>query len=159
MTKAALVSLAILFLSAREAGAAVFSLTLDAASVGFGLIAPGESRELGVGGYHNELTAVSDGAVPYFIKIYDSAPLTCGLQTVSNANFEWLASYSDGQGTVAAGGYQPFSLSPALVYTAAGTDLTGVPVKIRFRYRLTIPGGQAAGTYTTTIVYLLTETL
>lgn len=158
MSKVALAFLAVVLL-AGEAGAAVFSISLDAASVNFGSIVPGSASELGAGGHHNEVTAASDGGVAYYIKIYDTAPLACVSFTIPNSNFEWLASYMDGQGVLAAGAYQAFSTSPALAYSAAGNDLTGTPVHVRFRYKLTVPGAQGAGFYTTTVVYLLTETL
>lgn len=161
MEKLAL-SMAVLISSALWPGGAeaAFSISfLDSAQLDFGMMAAGEAKELNPGGYRDEVITTSDGGVPYFLKIYYTTPLTSSSSTLPDSSLQWQSIYNDGQGNLETSGYQPFSTNPQRVYTAAGTDLTGTAVRTRLRYRLTLPANAAAGTYNSSIVYLLTETL
>ena len=144
---------------AAAAAADTFTIGVDVNALDFGGQLPGANASLGGAGYFNEVTTISDHNAAYYLKIYDTAPLTSGSRAIPNSCFRWLTTYTDGAGTLNYVDGHTFDTTPILAYTAAGADLTGTAVHTRFRYTVVVPDNQVAGTYLTTVIYLLTETL
>lgn len=155
---------------------------LDTTSISFGALDPGEFKEIPSGaGYANRVKVVSDSAVPWTVSIRDTAPLTRtggSSRTIANTYFKWLSTYAgkwdSGSSTwwdLTSGldhqptdGYVEFSSAAGENFYTSGrvsgkNDSNNAydGTEIGFKYAIQPPEDQMAGTYTTTIVYTLTQ--
>ncbi len=155
-------TLAIIIVVARE-GRATFNITANNSLNFDSNMEPGSTH------YLNESVGIkSDQSAVYYFKISVIHPMTNGVNqsyTIPNSNLLWeVNSLSGEHGTLnhAMAVYQAFISAPPenpdLVYTSDPADINN-SVNVGFIYKLIVPLGQLAGTYTTTITYLLTESL
>ena len=154
--------------------AETFSIALNLSTLAFGSMAAGEFKELKTAGgtYHNEAVCKVNTGRAWALKINAAGDLTAGSKTIPVAKLQWMSTYAGskndpygpGAGTLdhhPKAGYVPFTTTAHRVYLASGTDLNTLPngLGIQFIYALSIPNTQAAGSYSTTVTYTLTETL
>lgn len=148
-------------LSISNNAAAALNVSIDFQSVFFDRIGLGETKELfDFGDYHNEVTCNSTNGRTWYLKMHLLRPLSFDRFSIPVENFQWQVVYSDGTGDLMnPHRYTPFSLIPNLIYMSGSGESSGTDVRIQFKYRLTIPEIQRAGTYNTIIRYTLTEML
>lgn len=147
---------------AGEAHAAL-TMNLDRSQLDFRAVNPGDTVVLADQGvYHNIVTCASTNGKTWYLKAHMVRPFTCGMYTIPGENFQWMCvSTGQGNGIV----YNrinianPFTSTPGLVYTSDSTDNNGKEVKLQFRYILTIPKNQVAGSYDSVVRWTMLEIL
>jgi hypothetical protein len=140
---------------------AALELSTDGRALSFGLMQLGEEKVLAqAGSHHNEVTVRSSSGRPWYLKISLLRPLSSGTAEIPLDDLAWELARTDGSGNAAQRSrFQPFSLTPELVYLSGAGEADGRSISLQFRYRLTIPEAQVRGVYSTTIRYTLTEIL
>ena len=140
---------------------AALELSTDQRPLVFGMMQLGDSKELTqLGTYHNEVTCLSTNGRQWYLKINVLQPLSSGIETIPFDRFQWQLAWTDGTGTIPNPyHYAPFQLMPELVYVSGSNEAEGRPVRLQFKYALTIPDEQVSGAYQTTIRFTLTEIL
>ena len=140
---------------------AALELSTDHRPIAFGLMQLGEEKTLAQSGsFHNEVSCSSTGGLTWYLKISLIQPLTSGREEIPLDQFSWQLTQTTGNGSVAhQSRFQPFSLAPDLVYISGPGEENSAAVRFQFRYLLNIPEAQAAGVYSTTVRFTLTEIL
>ncbi len=155
--------ISILILMTCGMAMAAIDMSLDRDMVDFRTMEIGQTSEISDQGvYHNQLTCSSTNNKTWYLKVNMVRPFTSGAYTIPNEYFEWkVVDVIDGRGIVTNGTNvpTPFRDNPSLVYTSDPLDNTGTEVKIRFRYILTIPKNQIAGSYFASVRWTMTELL
>jgi len=146
-------------LALAPAAFAAMELRTDNRSLSFGLMGLGEEKTLSdSGSYHNEIFCASSGGRTWYLKVGVLQPLSSGPDEIPLERFGWQLASVDGTGNGAGPGeIQPFDVVPALVYVSGTDENDGRPVRLRFRYHLSLPEVQVSGSYHTTIRFTLTE--
>lgn len=153
----------IMIFSTAGVACAGISMSLDRDLVDFRTMESGKSAVISDQGvYHNELACVSTDNQTWYIKANMIRPLTSGMNTIPNENFQWMVvDVINGKGIVFNNRNVPvaFSNYKGLVYTSDPADNNGASVKIRFRYILNVPKNQIAGNYFGSVRWTMTELL
>jgi len=111
-------------------------------------------------GYFNRALCQSTNGAVYFFRIRNLAPLTHTTKseyTIDNSSFRWMSTYTSGAGQLKYATLVPFQSSYDTVYTSTANGDSGNQIEIQFIYDLTVTDAIAAGSYQTTIEYLMTE--
>ena len=157
--------------------ASVFSLSIDQTNIDLGSVKPGDWKEVpSTAGYSNAVVCKSNTGNTWYLKIKASGPLSLGSNTIPLENFKWMSTYagsknspylslSEGLNHSATSGYVSFTMLDETVYTSglasALNDNNSLPngSEVQFKYGINLPSNPAplAGTYSTTVVYTLTE--
>lgn len=140
----------------------VFKIDLDKNNIDFGQVRPGESKNLGEGNYHNQVTCQSNNGRSWCLTISLPNFLTGAHkgEKIPISNFKYMPGWTNGTGTVDSQyAYKELSSENSQVYTSSVEDAMANLIDIQFQYSLSIPDNATADYYTTTVVYTMTEML
>jgi len=130
----------------------VFSITASPSSLDLGSVDPGETTPQ----KDVVLTCSTNNGTQWSVGINVTAELTCGSYTIPNEDFKWWG-WTTGAGAVELGAGH-LSATPFFFYEAHSTEyITAAPVEHHLTFCVEVPQGQAAGEYTTTLVFTMTE--
>lgn len=133
-----------------------FGLMVDTDSFDFARLVPGDTGEMSRAEGISVAGASSNGN-PWCLKVSTTRPLSSGADFIANDNFSWYGS-SEGKGKW----YGSNEKSLADPYDTAYISLPeeaelAEKVTNRFKFRLFVPKDTKPGTYTTTIMFTMTE--
>ena len=140
---------------------AALTLTTDNRSLFFGVMSLDESKELAqFGSYHNEITCSSSNGQTWYLKVQVLDPLRAGGEVMPPGQLEWQMETPDGIGSLShPNDYAPMTVMPQLVYISGPNEAAGANIRLRFKYRMTVPEAQISGVYQATIRFTLNEVL
>ena len=133
-----------------------FGLMVNSDSFDFARLTPGETGEMSRAEGITASGASSNGN-PWYLKVSAVKPLSSGSDYISNDNFTWYGS-SEGKGTW----YGSTEKSLADPYDTAYISLPEEAeladrITNRFKFKLYVPKDTKPGTYTTTVMFTMTE--
>ncbi len=129
-----------------------FALAINPSSLDFPATLPGVTT----GEKTLHLSCSTNNNTPWSLNMKVISELTSGVYTIPNEAFKWNGS-SGGSGTFYSGagyiGTEPFT------FYEAGPDefVTSAPVEAFLNFYVDVPQNQVAGSYTTTLVFTMTE--
>jgi hypothetical protein len=143
--------------TARVTVEQVFSISVDRDTIDFYNMKPGESR-MDVPPTGIRVTTKSNTGNPWFLKIKAVEPLTSGRNAIPNENFKWYG-WTEGSGTWYGTGKENLLATSMVTYASSLSEgLNADPgVANVFKFKLDVPQNQAAGSYESTVQFILTE--
>ena len=138
--------------------AQVFGVEVTRSNLVFENAQPGRETIIGDGGTLNQVTCRSNTGRPWYLNAQVRS--LSHLQQSMNlpaGSLKWRLVTSTGQGEMLRGEFRGFSDEPSVIYTAAGDDLRGRLVELKFEYSLAVPSDAPAGTYVGQLVFTMAE--
>jgi len=129
-----------------------FALAINPSSLDFPTTLPG----ITTGEKTLHLSCSTNNNTPWSLNMKVISELTSGAYTIPNEAFKWSGS-SNGNGTFYAGpGYVS---TEAFTFYDASLDeyVTSAPLELFLNFYVEVPQNQVAGSYTTTLVFTMTE--
>ena len=143
--------------TARVTVEEVFTLSIDRDAIDFYNMKPGESRyDIPPTGIR--VTTKSNSGNPWYLKIRATEPLSSGKAIIPYDKFAWYG-WSEGSGSWYGTGKEHISSLPQIAYASTLSEgLNASPgVANVFKFKLEVPSNQQAGSYETTVQFILTE--
>lgn len=137
---------------------ATFKLSLDKASLDFGMIKPGKWIELYPERHYHQITCISNNKKTWYLKVSVIGDIVGqGGFALPKDSLKWQIFWTNGSG-VKKEGWEGLQQDKAtVIYSSGPLDGQGEEVYIRLRYALDVPGNVAAGNYNGVLVYTMTE--
>jgi len=133
-----------------------FFLIVNSDSFDFASLMPGQTGEMsrteGI-----TVTGSSAGGDPWYLKVAVVSALSSGSDFIPNENFTWNGT-SEGKGSWYGSVDRSFAGGSNTAYISSRDEsASGAKVASKFNFRLTVPEDTKPGSYTTTVMFTLTE--
>lgn len=133
-----------------------FNLMVNSDSFDFARLSPGQTGEMtraeGI-----SVAGASSGGTPWYLKVTSTKPLSSGSDSIPNENFTWYGT-SEGKGEWYGRAEKTF-LDPNNTAYISSIEEAEQSNKVtnNFKFKLHVPEDTKAGSYTTTVMFTMTE--
>lgn len=133
-----------------------FFLMVNSDSFDFANLNPGQTGEISKKDGLTVVTASTNGN-PCYLKVSCSRPLSSGTDYIPNDNFTWYGT-SEGKGEFFGTTDKSFADTTATAYVSTPSESgDGTKISSKFKFRLHVPEDTKPGSYTTTVMFTMTE--
>jgi hypothetical protein len=133
-----------------------FNLVVNTDSFDFARLAPGQTGEMN-GTEGVAVTGTSSGGNPWYLMVSTVKPLTSGNNSIPNENFTWFGT-SEGKGAWYGNAEKSFAAPTNTAYVSSVDEADQVSKVVnKFKFRLRAPEDTKPGSYTTTVMFTMTE--
>lgn len=129
-----------------------FALAVNPTSLDFAATMPGVTT--GEKGLH--LSCSTNNNTPWSVNMKVISELTSGAFTIPNESFKWNG-HSEGSGTFYTGSGHVSAEAFTFYDAGMGEYVTSAPVELFLNFYVEVPPNQVAGSYTTILVFTMTE--